>query len=71
VPSVPLLLLYAVGVRTNASALAAAVLPLSVTEEFPSAAAMAQAMAVQCQRENHADTNMNECYDVTPRSRHI
>jgi hypothetical protein len=53
-PSVPLLLLYALGVRTNPSALAAALLPLSVAEEFPSAAAMAQAMAVQCQRENHA-----------------
>jgi hypothetical protein len=52
-PSVPLLLLYALGVRTNPSALAAALLPLSVAEEFPSAAAMAQAMAMQCQRENH------------------
>ncbi len=53
VPSVPLLLLYALGVRTNPSMLAAALLPLSVVEEFPSAAMMAQAMAVQCQRENH------------------
>jgi hypothetical protein len=51
-PSVPLLLLYALGVRTNPSALAATLLPLSVAEEFPSAAAMAQAMAMQCQREN-------------------
>ncbi len=53
VPSVPLLL-YALGVRTNPSMLAAALLPLSVVEEFPLAAVMAQAMAVQCQRENHA-----------------
>jgi hypothetical protein len=51
-PSIPLLLLYALGVRTNPSALAATLLPLSVAEEFPSAAAMAQAMAMQCQREN-------------------
>ena len=58
-PSVPLLLLYALGVRTNPSALAAALLPLSVAEEFPSVAAMAQAMAVQCQRENHAGDDSN------------
>ncbi|KAF8480276.1 hypothetical protein DFH94DRAFT_631080 [Russula ochroleuca] len=51
-PSVPLLLLYALGVRTNPSALAATLLPVSVAEEFPSAAAMAQAMAMQCLREN-------------------
>ncbi|KAH9985635.1 hypothetical protein BJV74DRAFT_878636 [Russula compacta] len=49
-PSVPLLLLYALGVRTNPSALAAALLPLSVAEEFPSAAAMAQALAAHCER---------------------
>jgi hypothetical protein len=53
-PSVALLLIYALGVRTNPSALAAALLPLSVAEEFPSAAAMAQAMAVQCDPENNA-----------------
>ena len=51
-PSIPLLLLYALGVRTNPSALAATLLPLSVAEEFPSAAAMAQAMATHCEREN-------------------
>ena len=51
-PSIPLLLLYALGVRANPSALAATLLPLSVAEEFPSAAAMAQAMATQCEREN-------------------
>jgi len=51
-PSIPLLLLYALGVRANPSALAATLLPLSVAEEFPSAAAMAQAMAMQCEREN-------------------
>jgi hypothetical protein len=44
--------LYALGVRTNPSALAATLLPLSVAEEFPSAAAMAQAMATHCEREN-------------------
>ncbi|KAH9974169.1 hypothetical protein BGW80DRAFT_1305611 [Lactifluus volemus] len=51
-PSIPLLLLYALGVRADPSALAAALLPLSAAEEFPSAAAMAQAMAAQCQRDN-------------------
>lgn len=51
-PSVPLLLVYALGVRRNPSALAATLLPLSAAEEFPSAAAMAQAMATQCEREN-------------------
>jgi hypothetical protein len=51
-PSIPLLLLYALGVRADPSALAAALLPLSVAEEFPSAAAMAQAMAAQCERDN-------------------
>ncbi|KAI0246187.1 hypothetical protein BJV78DRAFT_1301322 [Lactifluus subvellereus] len=50
-PSVALLLLYALGVRADPSALAAALLPLSVAEEFPSAAAMAQAMAAQCERD--------------------
>jgi len=54
VPSIALLLLYALGVRANPSALAAALLPLSVAEEFPSAAAMAQAMAAHCERENNA-----------------
>ena len=54
VQSIALLLLYALGVRTNPSALAAALLPLSVAEEFPSAAAMAQAMAAHCERENNA-----------------
>jgi hypothetical protein len=53
-PSVALLLLYALGVRNNPSALAATLLPLSVAEEFPSAAAMAQAMAAHCERENNA-----------------
>ena len=53
-PSIALLLLYALGVHTNPSALAAALLPLSVAEEFPSAAAMAQAMAAHCERENNA-----------------
>jgi len=53
-PSIPLLLLYALGVRRNPSTLAATLLPLSVAEEFPSAAAMAQAMATQCER-NSAD----------------
>jgi hypothetical protein len=51
-PSIPLLLLYALGVRRNPSTLAAALLPLSVAEEFPSAAAMAQAMATQCERDS-------------------
>ncbi|KAH9962227.1 hypothetical protein BC827DRAFT_1267205 [Russula dissimulans] len=51
VPSIPLLLLYALNVRTNPSALAATLLPLSVAEEFPSAAAMAQAMAAHCERD--------------------
>jgi hypothetical protein len=51
-PSTPLLLLYALGVRADPSALAAALLPLSVAEEFPSAAAMAQAMAAQCERDS-------------------
>lgn len=50
--SIPLLLLYALGVRRNPSTLAAALLPLSVAEEFPSAAAMAQAMATQCECDN-------------------
>ena len=50
-PSISLLLLYALGVRADPSALAAALLPLSVAEEFPSAAAMAQAMAAQCERD--------------------
>jgi hypothetical protein len=50
-PSIALLLLYALGVRADPSALAAALLPLSVAEEFPSAAAMAQAMAAQCERD--------------------
>ncbi|KAI9507266.1 hypothetical protein F5148DRAFT_141356 [Russula earlei] len=54
VPSVALLLLYVLNVRTNPSALAASLLPLSVAEEFPSAAAMAQAMAVHCQRDTVA-----------------
>lgn len=49
VPSIPLLLLYALGVRRNPSTLAATLLPLSVAEEFPSAAAMAQAMATHCE----------------------
>lgn len=49
-PSIPLLLLYALGVRRNPSTLAASLLPLSVAEEFPSAAAMAQAMATRCER---------------------
>jgi len=53
-PSIALLLLYALGVHTDPSALAAALLPLSVAEEFPSAAAMAQAMAAHCDRENDA-----------------
>ena len=53
-PSIALLLLYTLVVHTNPSALAAALLPLSVAEEFPSAAAMAQAMAAHCERENHA-----------------
>lgn len=52
--SIALLLLYALGVHTNPSALAVALLPLSVAEEFPSAAAMAQAMAAHCERENDA-----------------
>jgi len=51
VPSIPLLLLYALNVRTNPSALAATLLPLSAAEEFPSAAAMAQAMAAHCERD--------------------
>jgi hypothetical protein len=51
-PSISLLLLYALGVSRNPSALAATLLPLSVAEEFPSAAAMAQAMATHCEREN-------------------
>ncbi len=51
-PSIPLLLLYALGVRKNPSAIAATLLPLSVAEEFPSAAAMAQTMATQCERDN-------------------
>jgi hypothetical protein len=51
-PSIPLLLLYALGVRADPSTLAAALLPLSAAEEFPSAAAMAQAMAAQCQRDH-------------------
>jgi hypothetical protein len=46
------LLLYALGVRRNPSTLAATLLPLSVAEEFPSAAAMAQAMATQCERDD-------------------
>ena len=50
--SIPLLLLYALGVRRNPSTLAATLLPLSVAEEFPSAAAMAQAMATQCERDS-------------------
>jgi len=53
-PSIALLLLYALGVHTDPSALATALLPLSVAEEFPSAAAMAQAMAAHCERENNA-----------------
>jgi hypothetical protein len=62
VPSIPLLLLYALGVRADPSALAAALLPLSVAEEFPSAAAMAQAMAAQCERDSasaHARASSN------------
>ena len=62
-PSVPLLLLYALGVRTNPSAIATNLLPLSVAEEFPSAAAMAQAMAKQCDCDNAgivADSGGNE-----------
>ncbi|KAI0287175.1 hypothetical protein BC826DRAFT_69026 [Russula brevipes] len=51
VPSIALLLVYALGVRANPSALAAALLPLSVAEEFPSSAAMAQAMAALCERD--------------------
>ena len=50
--SIPLLLLYALGVRRNPSTLAATLLPLSVAEEFPSAAAMAQAMATHCECDN-------------------
>ena len=53
-PSTALLLLYALGVHTDPSALATSLLPLSVAEEFPSAAAMAQAMAAHCERENNA-----------------
>ena len=51
-PSIPLLLLYALGVRKNPSTLAAALLPLSAAEEFPSAASMAQAMATHCECDN-------------------
>jgi hypothetical protein len=63
-PSVPLLLLYALGVRTNPSAIATSLLPLSVAEEFPSAAAMAQAMAKQCDFDSAgivAGNTGNEC----------
>jgi len=59
VPSIPLLLLYALNVRTNPSALAVTLLPLSVAEEFPSAAAMAQALAAHCERDD--DVNANTC----------
>lgn len=52
--SIPMLLLYALGVRTNPSALAAALLPLTVAEEFPSAAAMAQALAAHCEHASNA-----------------
>jgi len=47
-PSVPLLLLFALGIRCDPSALAAHLLPLAAIEEFPSAAAMAQVMASCC-----------------------
>jgi hypothetical protein len=51
-PSISLLLLCALGVSRNPSALAATLLPLFIAEEFPLAAAMAQAMATHCEREN-------------------
>jgi hypothetical protein len=58
-PSIALLLVYALGVHANPSALAAALLPLSAAEEFPSSAAMAQAMAALCERDNTSDALTN------------
>ncbi|KAI0059985.1 hypothetical protein BV25DRAFT_1012538 [Artomyces pyxidatus] len=54
-PSTPLLLLFALGLRADPSALAARLLPLAAVEEFPSAAAMAHAMAAHCDQERLGD----------------
>ncbi|EIM87443.1 uncharacterized protein STEHIDRAFT_130811 [Stereum hirsutum FP-91666 SS1] len=47
-PSLPLLLLFALGFRNDPSLLAAHLVPLAAIEEFPSAVAMAQVMASCC-----------------------
>ncbi|KAI0050299.1 hypothetical protein FA95DRAFT_642222, partial [Auriscalpium vulgare] len=49
--SAPLLLVFALGIRSDPSALAARLLPIVAVEEFPSAAAMAQAMAAHCDQD--------------------
>ncbi|TFK52985.1 hypothetical protein OE88DRAFT_1656734 [Heliocybe sulcata] len=46
--SVPLLLLYALGLQPHTTGMATHLLPLEAIEEFPSAAAMSQAMARFC-----------------------
>ncbi|KAI0267304.1 hypothetical protein BC834DRAFT_1040632 [Gloeopeniophorella convolvens] len=51
-PSAPLLLLYALGVRRDPSALAGALLPLAAAAEFPAGGAMAQALARACARDD-------------------
>lgn len=47
-PSIPLLLLYALGLPPHMTGMATHLLPLEAIEEFPSAAAMSQAMARVC-----------------------
>jgi hypothetical protein len=51
-PSIPLLLLYVLGVCTNPSTLAETLLPLSIADRFPSAPEMARAMATHCEHKN-------------------
>ncbi|KZT28289.1 hypothetical protein NEOLEDRAFT_1058858 [Neolentinus lepideus HHB14362 ss-1] len=47
-PSIPLLLLYALGLQPHTTGMATHLLPLEAIEEFPSAAAMSQAMVRFC-----------------------